>query len=92
MTFWDYWREYVRSGASLEGARARHLLERVGRSGPAGRAPCRACGTDDCSRPGCLRARLVEEENLDFRRRLAQHAAAAARDAGRHRNGGRAWR
>jgi hypothetical protein len=87
MTFWDFYREYLRQPGAIDGPRGLELLKRVGVGGPAGRPPCRVCGVDSCSKPGCFKALLAEEEALAFRQRLAEHAAAAQRDATTHRNG-----
>lgn len=53
---------------------------------------CRVCGAADCDKPECWRSILTAEENLAFKQRLTQHAAAAARDARTHQNGGGARR
>jgi hypothetical protein len=67
---------------NLRGPRAAELL-RLHRESRAQRPPgCRVCGATACARAACFRAILAAEEALAFTRRLAQHASAAARDAG----------
>jgi len=48
---------------------------------------CRVCDAEDCASPACLRESLASTEREIFRGRLAQHAAAATRDARSRQNG-----
>lgn len=50
-------------------------------------SPCRICGDTDCGKPSCLQAIIAAEEDDDFRRRLRQHADAAASEDGPYREG-----
>ncbi len=85
----DY-EDYLRMGGvsgNLTKARQGEL-RRLHRAQQRPAAVCRVCGEVSCSKPSCLRAIMAAEQDRDFRRRLQQHADAAAREAGPYRNGG----